>query len=236
MNLILFSKEETKKTLPTDDDRALHILKVLRIKEGDTFDVGQINGPRGKAKLSKKTHAFLELDFTWEDSIPELFPIHLLLSFTRPQTCRKILRECTAMGVSSITFFDTDRCEPAYKSSKLWTSGEYNRHIRQGAEQAFCTRIPEIHFRETLSETLSKLPNGNTRIGLDNYEGSFRLMPDQIQNENTFLAIGGERGWTNDERNQLRENGFKLAHLGERVLRVETACVASISLLIAGMA
>jgi len=45
------------------------------------------------------------------------------------------------------------------------------------------------------------------------------------------LAIGPERGWSNKERRFLRDMGFALAHLGQRVLRVETAMVASVGFL-----
>jgi RsmE family RNA methyltransferase len=43
------------------------------------------------------------------------------------------------------------------------------------------------------------------------------------------LALGPERGWSASERDLLRAEGFQLVHLGERVLRVETACVAAIA-------
>jgi RsmE family RNA methyltransferase len=42
------------------------------------------------------------------------------------------------------------------------------------------------------------------------------------------LAIGPERGWSTQERDFLRANGFSLCHMGQRVLRVETAVVAAV--------
>jgi RsmE family RNA methyltransferase len=48
--------------------------------------------------------------------------------------------------------------------------------------------------------------------------------------EPVVIAVGPERGWSARERTLLRDAGFRCVHLGERVLRVETACVASISL------
>jgi RsmE family RNA methyltransferase len=44
------------------------------------------------------------------------------------------------------------------------------------------------------------------------------------------LALGSERGWVGAERDMLRANGFALAHLGSRVLRTETACIAAIAI------
>jgi RsmE family RNA methyltransferase len=45
------------------------------------------------------------------------------------------------------------------------------------------------------------------------------------------LAIGPERGWTDAERESLRNAGFELVHLGPRILRTETACIAGLVLL-----
>jgi RsmE family RNA methyltransferase len=50
-----------------------------------------------------------------------------------------------------------------------------------------------------------------------------------------WLAVGAERGWSGDEREQLRANGFTLKHLGQRVLRVETAVVAALGILGVGL-
>jgi 16S rRNA (uracil1498-N3)-methyltransferase len=46
-----------------------------------------------------------------------------------------------------------------------------------------------------------------------------------------ILALGAERGWSGEERVMLRKAGFQFVHLGARVLRTETACVAALSLL-----
>ena len=43
--------------------------------------------------------------------------------------------------------------------------------------------------------------------------------------------MGPERGWSANERDQLRDNQFELCDLGSRVLRVETAVVAAIGIL-----
>jgi len=67
-------------------------------------------------------------------------------------------------------------------------------------------------------------------VALDNYEASGGLsevLPDS--GASAVLALGPERGWSADERDIFRKNGWKLAHLGAHVLRAETACVAAVS-------
>lgn len=49
MNIILFPALEAENVLSMTDERALHIKKVLRLKEGDSFQAGIINQGKGKA-------------------------------------------------------------------------------------------------------------------------------------------------------------------------------------------
>ena len=235
MNLILFDPNELATPLLLTDPRAQHIIKVLKVQKGESFDAGQINGPRGKAKLIEIGKESLLLSFQWEAYTPRLYPIDLWVSFCRPQTCRKILQECTSLGVRSFTFFATEKCEPSYKESHLWTTGESERLILRGAEQAFCTRLPQLTLSSSLEETLSQTSVDGTRLAMDNYESTEPLTPLVTEALPIIVALGGERGWSNNEREILRGHKFVLAGLGDRVLRTETACIAAISILRSNM-
>ena len=201
------------------------------MKSGQQFDVGIINGPRGKASWNHSNGDTLQLSFEWEAEVPSLLPIDLWVSFCRPQTCRRILQECTSLGVRSISFFDTEKCEPSYRKSKLWSTGEAERLLIRGAEQAFCTQIPKLRLGSTLPNLLNEIKPTGDLLALDNYESTKRLGDIERTSDTVILAIGGERGWHNDERNLLREKGFTLVDIGARVLRTETACIAGIAIL-----
>ncbi len=229
MNLILFHPKELESELPLNDPRAVHILGILGRTESQTFDVGIINGPRGKATLVKKTPFGLRLSFSWEDTNPETEPISLIIGMSRPQTARKILREATSIGIQAIHFVTTEKSDPAYAQSKLWTTGEYKRHLISGAEQAFTTQTPQIHHQGTLEDAIAQSSANRTKIALDNYEATSSLSARTITSQ-VVLALGPERGWSNPERELLRTSGYELCHLGSRVLRTETACTASLIL------
>jgi RsmE family RNA methyltransferase len=117
-------------------------------------------------------------------------------------------------------------------SSTLWSSGEWKRHLVAGAEQAFDTRVPQVSWGRSLNDTLAGLPLANARIALDNYEGASALGHFQLSSDlPVTLAVGPERGWSAQERFALKANQFTLVHLGSRVLRVETAAIAAISII-----
>jgi RsmE family RNA methyltransferase len=229
LNLILFEPGEIDSPLPRADPRALHLLRVLGRREGGRFDAGIVDGPAGKATLAAIGPDTLTITFEPGPMPGEADPIHLVVALPRPQTARKILSEATSLGVASMRFFGSDKGEPSYASSTLWSSGEWRRHLVEGAAQAFDTRLPRVIREESLRASLAGLPRGCAGIALDNYEAERRLAQGPAARP-IALAFGPERGWSAAERALLRESGFELAHLGSRVLRTETAVVAAVSL------
>lgn len=232
MNIILFSPHEVELALAARDPRARHIMEVLRRQPGDNFDAGLINGPRGKATLAAITDQGLSLSFKWGALPPPLAPIHLIVGLPRPQTARDILREGAALGAAAMDFVLTEKADPGYGRSSLWASREWEDLLLLGASQAFCTRIPVVQHGRTLGETITTLPPDSARVALDNYVSSGALSRFELNNRPAVaLAVGAERGWSPAERVLLRAHGFTFAHLGERVLRTETACIAAVTLL-----
>ncbi|HYD85733.1 MAG TPA: RsmE family RNA methyltransferase [Opitutus sp.] len=235
MNLILFEPAEIDAPLPRRDPRAVHVLDVLRRKTGDDFDAGIVNGPRGKATVVAIDTDSLTLRFV-ENFLPApLDPITLIVGLPRPQTARDILRDATTLGASALHFVITEKGDPNYAASRLWTAGEWRRHVIAGAEQAFDTRIPRVSHGRSLTEALAALPAGGSALALDNYEAPQSLSASRELQLPVALALGPERGWADADRRTLRAHGFMFVHLGSRVLRAESAVVAALTLVRANL-
>lgn len=234
MNIILFEPQEIPQPLSKQDPRAVHILDVLRRSPGEPFDVGQINGLRGKAQIASVSENHLTLQFTWDTDVPAPEVVTLIAGLCRPQSCRRILREAATLGVARMLFPRTERGESTYADSSLWTTDEYVRQVRTGVEQAFTTQIPTAEVGMGLTDAISSA-GGDLRIAVDNYEGASALVdvvpPTPVP---LVLAVGSERGWSAVERDLLRDAGYQLAGMGARVLRAETAVIAALAVIKAG--
>jgi RsmE family RNA methyltransferase len=234
VNLILFEPHELETPLIWSDPRHEHITQILHMGVGDEFAAGVIEGPTGKARITSMHEGFMSLAFEWGEMPPPLPALTLLVGLPRPPTARKVLNEVTSLGVGAMHFVLTDLGEKNYAQSPLWSSGEWRRHVINGAQQAVDTHLPEVTYARRLSEVLASLPPGGSRVALDNYEASRPLYGMPLPGPVT-VAIGAERGWSPRELAALREAGFELAHLGSRVLRVETAAVAAVAIVRAKM-
>jgi len=233
MNIILFERDEIDRPLGLDDGRAVHVLQVIGCKEGDSFDIGIVDGPRGKARVEAIGKRGLMLDFNFFSGIPHLSPVVMIIGLPRPPSARRILKDLTSQGVAQLHFVATDKGEKSYLNSRLWTGDEYQRLLREGAEQAFCTRMPEVVLHESLTACLDELAEGSDRLALDNYEATMPIGQYRVEREHCVLAVGSERGWSAAERQALRSRDFALVGLGERVLKTETACIAGLALVLA---
>ncbi len=235
MNIILFEDRAPRYSLPPDDPKAVHIRSILRMGPGARLDVGVIHGPRGKAVIAgdDPEHG-MTLDVTWLELPEPLHPFHLIAGLPRPQTARRLLFSAASLGFRAVTFFQSDHGERGYAQSRLWVTGEWRRHLVEGAEQAFHTGLPDVRHTASLVLALERVPDsGPARIALDVYEGSAPLLAIRPAGEPVVLALGNERGWSAAERDLLRRDGFRLVHLGSRILRMETACAVGFAVIAA---
>ena len=232
MNLFLLKQEVASLEWSVDDPRAIHLKKVLRTETGGRVDFGVVDGPRGKGLVKWTGSGTVQISFEWNGPHPnDLVPISLLVGLSRPQTCRKIIEQASALGVSELIFFRAEKSQPSYEKSSLWDE-EWQRLLIKGAEQAFSCHLPRCEKVNCLETAIQSSLFSTTRLALDVYEASQSLSEVTIpNNENTLLAVGPERGWSQSEREFLRDQKFTLSHMGQRVLRVETAVVASVGYL-----
>jgi RsmE family RNA methyltransferase len=234
VNLVLFEPHEVGRRLPAGDRRALHVIRVLGRRPGESFDAGIVGGARGKATLIAADEQGLQLDLRLTEEPQALYPVTLAFGACRPVAAQRILREATTLGVEAIWVFGADKAEASYLEASLWSPARWREHLVQGAQQAFTTLLPEVRVFRSLDALLAAAAGRTLEaLGLDNYEAAGPLREWTPRGQATLVAVGPERGWSARERGLLRSAGFALAGLGERVLSSQTACLAAITLVLA---
>jgi len=233
MNLMLVPGISETLLLDAGDPRAAHVRKVLGMRVGDSFDVGAVNGPRGKARIVADDAAGMLLSLTWGSLPPPPLPLRLFAGLSRPQTMRKILREAGPLGFAELHFVRCLRGESSYAESSLWPDGEWRSLLEEGVQQAFSTFVPPVFHHECVSQALDAAV-GCEILFADNYEATAPLARwEKRTDKPVSLFVGPERGWDGAERDAARKSGALLDRLGPRVLRTETAVTAAAMLVAA---
>ena len=234
MNLMLLTPDEARDGLAPSDARARHLLKTVHAGIGSTVHVGIRNGRRGLATLLT-TEPRVTFGIRWEKDPQPPLPLEVLVGLPRPQSARKVLHDLASLGARRLRFFRPAKGDPAYATSSLWSTDEWRELVEKGAEQACSALVPEVAHAPSLAAALESLPTGGWRVALDPYEAEGELAGSAAKPAPALLAIGPERGWDAAEREALRGAGFALRHLGDRILRVETACLLGGGLMLAGL-
>ncbi|MGD1821993.1 MAG: 16S rRNA (uracil(1498)-N(3))-methyltransferase [Pleomorphochaeta sp.] len=236
MNIILFEKLEAENLLDMKDERARHIKKILKLKEGDSFSAGVINSKKGIATIIEINKEYIRFSFKENDEeIKKLYPLTLLISYVRPICMKRIFREAISLGVETIVLFNSDTGEKSYARSNFYVKEEYRKVLIDGAMQAAETPISEVKCVKNLNEALKLFDTSYDKVLLDNVIKGDSLKTYTVKNNKTVIAIGPERGFSNRERDLFIDNNFTSFTLGNRVLRSETAACAAITLTLSRM-
>ena len=219
-----------------DDPRSVHIRTILKSKPGDLLDAGERNGLMGKALIREIAEdGSISLDFSGERSSPPLCPLTLIIGTPRPPTAKRLLRDLSAVGVERIIFTGTDLGEKSYLTSRLWSREEWKEAVDLGMAQGESTLMPAVDKFYSLYRSIDSLEEDTDLLALDNVSPTGPLKDYSPVRERSCLALGPERGWSDREREILRDRGFAVYSLGSRVLRTETAAHMGCALIQAAM-
>lgn len=231
MNLILLSPTDIGMdghARVRDPRRLRHLNDVHRAVPGDWLTLGVENAGIGRGRLVSLdgNEARFEID-ALDQRPPTPLPVHLVLALPRPRMLARTLEHVTALGVKHITLLHTRRVEKSYWQSPELDAARIREHLVLGLEQARDTLLPHVHqemrFRPFVEDTLPTLLQD--RRGLLAHPGMSTPCPRGIDTPSVLL-IGPEGGFIPYEVERLLEAGCEGIHLGERILRVETAVTA----------
>ncbi len=239
MNILFLENAGPLVVVPRTDRRFEHIVRILKKREGDTIAAGCSDGTIGTARIESISEDRLQLLYTPETQAPALRPLRLLMGFPRPIQAGRILKDITSLGVAEIWFALSELGEKSFAESTFFKEKEYGTHLVEGAEQAGNPRLPEIRSFWSIERACAGLEEAE-RVSSRH---SSRLMfhPDPSLPTIAALpslaapvtiAIGSERGWTGREISLLAAQGFKACHLGDRILKTETAALAAVSIVL----
>lgn len=215
-----------------------HIARVCRIKKGESFEL-----------LAEGVHKYqVRLDSVHSSyglaAIEKIYPvpslpkpeIHLALSLPRLKTADTILEKAVEMGVKSFHPFVSEFS--FFKNSSFFSEQKLKRWkniVTAASAQSLRTELLEI-FPLTDFRNLPLPTGGDIWMA---YEGMNSEIYDFNRTEQkkedpveVWLFIGSEGGFSPAEAEWLsKEKKGRLFSLGERILRVETACVMALTLL-----
>ena len=211
-----------------EKEQNLHLLKVLRKKEGDSITLFNGMGPEYSGKIIKtslKRTEILITSLSLETRRPEI-KINLGLCILKKDAMNRSISRCTELGVYEITPIFSEFCTVPEKLIEKRVSN-WQKVAISASEQCGLNLIPSINPVCNLKEWIFKTP-GEKLMALQSGD---KLGNDFLESNSVSLLIGPEGGFSPDEIEDANNEQVRKISLGERTLRAETAPIVAISLI-----
>ena len=217
-----------------NDEQAKYVTRVLRLKVDHKVVMFDGKGGEYVASIIRfvKNRVLLHVGDRHTRKTESPLAIRLIQGISRNRRMDIVIQKSTELGVRRITPVITEFSIVKLDAERAAKRHEHWLKISQSACEQ-CGRImpPEIDMPQKLDGWLTDFSSADvTRIMLDpDSSKSIAMLP--APNINIELLIGPEGGFSEAEYVQCKEANFKAIALGPRILRTETAALASISIL-----
>jgi 16S rRNA (uracil1498-N3)-methyltransferase len=217
-------------------DHAAHLVRVLRVRVGQEFDIAAGSVVR-RGRVIFIAEDRVEFELGEEVAANGLSNIALLLAVFKFDRFEWAIEKCTELGVSRIVPVIARRTDAHLDSAAAKRVERWRKIALQAAEQSRRSAPPRIDDPVKLSQAIG-IP-GALCILLSETERRVLLRDVLASHEGDgeiLLAIGPEGGWAEDELETFRKAGWTSASLGPTILRAETAAIAATAIAISEIA
>ncbi|HNP25264.1 MAG TPA: 16S rRNA (uracil(1498)-N(3))-methyltransferase [Nitrosomonas sp.] len=228
------------KTVELEMTTGHHAARVLRIKAGDSIILFNGKGGEFSARIARIRKTATQVIIDQFNAIERESPlaIELVQAICVNEKMDLIIQKSVELGVTSIQPVTTTRSivrlseERTMKRLQHW-----QRVIISACEQCGRNFIPAIFPLVALTDWVS---NKNSKTKADHHlnfmlsttgKESLKNLPRPSLNTHLTLAVGPEGGLTSEEENILQQANFTPLRVGKRILRTETAALATIAAL-----
>ncbi len=215
---------------------ALHLARTLRAKVGEEFDVACGERVR-RAVVAVVSDDRVEFVLAEDVAAQKAMPLTLLLALFKFDRMEWAIEKCTELNITTIVPVIARRSEKHLALAAGKRVERWRRIAREAAEQSRRIAVPEIADPLKLDEALAS-SNAELRIVLAEAEREAGLT-DVLRDRDGFgslaLAVGPEGGWTSEELQRFEKAEWQSASLGYTILRAETAAIAGVAIVRAGL-
>ncbi len=207
---------------------AMHAVKVLRMKKGDSLYLLDGKGKRYTGEIRQLNSKSCNIEII--DSYEELPPKNITeIAIAPPKTAARLefmLEKLTELNVSRITLFVSE-----YSERRKLNAPRLYKILIAALKQSGNLYLPKFRTMPSFNEIVSENFNG-TRLIAHCYDTPKIAIQKAINlNENIQIFIGPEGDFSKTEIEKAVMNNFREISLTKQRLRTETAAVFAAVLL-----
>lgn len=217
---------ENSKEIAFDKEESRHIVKVLRMKEGDTFKITNGKGSFFNAEItSANPKACLVKIISEEIQQPLPYQLHIVVAPTKLNDRYEwFLEKATEIGITEITPIICDHSE-----RKIIKPERYEKILQSAMKQSLKAYLPILNNAISFKDFINSKKNSADFKFIAHCEETDKtsLKSVLIPKKKVMILIGPEGDFSSEEIEFAKSNGFVPVTLGESRLRTETAAIVA---------
>ncbi len=212
-------------TISFPEEESKHIVKVLRMKEGDRFCVTNGNGSLFDAELVDAHPKRAAADLSNQRSGYDIKEFKLAIAIAPTKLNERtewFLEKATEIGIDEVKLF------ASYHSERRVANVErFKKIVVAAMKQSVKSKMPVIEDMVPFDKLVKQDFDGQKFIAWIDDDVNEQLCDLYKKGENAIVLIGPEGDFSKEEVELAKQNGFVPVSLGEARLRTETAAVVA---------
>ena len=212
-------------TISFPEEESKHMVKVLRMKEGDRFCVTDGNGSLYDAELvdAHPKRAMAELSGKRQGYDVRDFKVSIAIAPTKlNERTEWFLEKATEIGIDEVRLF------ASYHSERRVANVErFKKIVVAAMKQSVKSKMPAVEEMVAFDKLVKQDFDGQKFIAWIDDDVKEQLCDLYKKGENVRVLIGPEGDFSREEVELAKENGFIPVSLGESRLRTETAAIVA---------
>lgn len=221
--LIQYAPLNIGSVLKLSQEDSKYLFNVLRMKNGELIEVTDGKGSSFLAELVNSHH--LKILEKVQSLSENSFSLFLCQALLKGDKMDMVVQKATELGVRKIIPFFSERS--ILKNTRK--VDRWQKIAKEATEQSGRSLIPEISDVQSYKNLIENAENGIV-FWEDSQESLTELFKYIDINNPLSLFIGPEGGFTKEEIKIAEDKGLKIASLGKRILRAETAAIAALAI------
>lgn len=225
-------------TATISGDDAHHIIKVLRMREGEALTLCDGCGMDYAAKITALSNGIVtaKIESVYANASEPDMQITLYQAFPKAGKMEYIIQKCTELGIYKIIPCIMERCVVKLNSSSdaQKKMGRYQSIAYAAAKQSLRGIVPLIGEPVSFAEAAAQLKTYD--LGFVPYENESgetlkAVLSGAKSAKTAAYLIGPEGGISDRELSVIQASGVPTVTLGKRILRTETAGEAVLAMM-----
>ena len=224
-------------TIFLPEEESHHITTVLRLQPGAEIELFDGEGGAAEAEIISigKQVAVRILGFiTGTENIGRSLLVGQ--GMLKGKKMDLAVQKCTELGVSTFVPFFSSRCQAGnIRGQKEKRHQRWQRIIKSSCGQCGRNHLMDLHepapFHELVAKTFEPEPVLKLLFWEEEKDRHLGSLQELAEHGNVMILLGPEGGFSEEEVRLAGKYGYQSVSLGRRILRAETATIATVAIL-----